>query len=111
VPQLWLPGVEGPQDEFVERLHRQIERFARERKVEHISVEVELDGGSRFALDTISPEPGFGFVTMRPHPSDDPEIPDEVVVPIASIRRIELDDAEEQRKPFGFTLPEAGDRG
>ena len=106
MPQLWLPGVEGPQDEFVERLHRLIERFARDRELAQISVEVELEGGARFALDTISPEPGFGFVTIRPHPTDDPDVPDEVVVPIASIRRIELDDAEEQRKPFGFTLPE-----
>jgi hypothetical protein len=105
VPELWLPGVEGPQDDFVERLHRQIERFAREHDVEFVSVDVELEGGSRFALDRISPEPGYGFVTLRPHPSDDPAMPDEVVVPIGSIRRIELDDAEEQRKPFGFTLP------
>jgi hypothetical protein len=105
VPQLWLPGVEGPQDDFVDRVHRQIERFARERGLERISVEVELDGGSRFHLDTISPEPGYGFVTLKPHPVDDPEVPDEVIAPIASIRRIELDDAEEQRRPFGFTLP------
>jgi hypothetical protein len=105
VRQLWLPGVEGPQDDFVERLHRQIERFARERGLERISVDVELDGGSRFQLDTISPEPGYGFVTLRPHPTDDPEIPDEIVVPIATIRRVELDDAHEQRRPFGFTLP------
>jgi hypothetical protein len=105
VPQLWLPGVEGPQDDFVERLHRQIERFAREHRVERISVEIELDGGARFHVDTVSPEPGYGFVTLRPHPVDDPEIPDEVILPIASIRRIELDDAQEQRTPFGFTLP------
>jgi hypothetical protein len=106
VPQLWLPGVEGPQDDFVERLHRQIERFASSRGVDRISVEVELDGGARFQLDTISPEPGYGFVTLRPHPTDDPEVPDEVILPIASLRRIELDDANEQRHPFGFTLPE-----
>jgi hypothetical protein len=108
VPQLWLPGVEGPQDDFVERLHRQIERFAREHGVERVAVDVEVDGGARFQLDTVSPEPGFGFVTLRPHPSDDPDVPDELIVPIASIRRIELDDAEEQRRPFGFTLPAEG---
>jgi hypothetical protein len=105
VPHVWLPGVEGPQDDFVERLHRQIERFAREHDVERVSVEVELEGGSRFPLDSISPEPGYGFVSLRPHPSDDPDVPDEVVVPIGSIRRIEFDDAEEHRRPFGFTLP------
>ena len=106
MPQLWLPGVEGPQDAFVERLHRQIERFARDRGLDRISVEVELEGGSRFHLDTISPEPGYGFVTLRPHPTEDPEIPDEVIVPIVALRRIELDDAAEQRRPFGFTVPE-----
>ena len=105
MPQLWLPGVEGPQDDFVERVHRQIERFGRDHAVERVSVVVELDGGSRFDLDTISPEPGYGFVTLRPHPADDPGVPDEVIAPIASIRRIELDDAEEQRRPFGFTFP------
>ena len=106
MPQLWLPGVEGPQDDSVDRVHRQIERFARERGLERVSVEVELEGGSRFHLDTISPEPGYGFVTLTPHPVDDPEVPDGVIVPVASIRRIELDDAVEQRRPFGFTLPE-----
>jgi hypothetical protein len=105
VPQLWLPGVEGPQDDFVDRVHRQIERYARERGLETVSVDVELESGARFALDRISPEPGYGFVTLRPHPTDDPAVPDEVVVPIASIRRIELDDAQEQNRPFGFTLP------
>jgi hypothetical protein len=106
VPELWLPGVEGPQDDFVERLLRQIERFARSRGVDRISVEVELDDGARLHLDTISGEPGYGFITLRPHPTDDPEVPDEVILPIASLRRIELDDASEQRRPFGFTLPE-----
>ena len=105
MPHLWLPGVEGPQDDFVERLHRQIERFAREHGVERVSVEVELDGGSRFPLDTISAEPGYGFVTLRPHATGDEDVPDEVVVLIASIRRIELDDAGDARRPFGFTLP------
>jgi hypothetical protein len=105
VPELWVPGVEGPHDEFVDRVHRQVERFARERSVKRVSVEVELDGGGRFALDTLTPEPGYGFVTLRPHPVDDPEVPDELIVPLASIKRIELDDAEEQRTPFGFRSP------
>jgi len=30
MPQLWVPGVEGTHDDFVERLHRHIERLARE---------------------------------------------------------------------------------
>jgi hypothetical protein len=111
MPQLWLPGVEGPQDDFVERLHRQIERFAREHGLESVSVDVELEGGARFTLDRISPEPGYGFVTLSPHPTDDPDVPDELVVPIGSIRRIELDDAREQRRPFGFRLPAESSEG
>jgi hypothetical protein len=109
MPELWLPGVEGPQDDFVDRLHRQIERFSRERGLARVSVDVELDSGARFALDQILPEPGYGFVTLRPHPSDDPAVPDELIVPIASIRRVELDDAEEQRRPFGFRLPDGSE--
>ena len=34
------------------------------------------------------PEPGYGFVTIRPHPQED--VPAEVIVPVGSIKRIEL---------------------
>jgi hypothetical protein len=105
VADLWVPGVEGPHDEFVERLHRQVARFAREAGVARAYVEVVLQDGSRFALDSIEPEPGYGFVTLRPHPDVDEELPEAVVVPIGTIRRLELDRAEEERAAFGFRLP------
>jgi hypothetical protein len=106
VPELWVPGVEGPHDELVSRLHRLIARFAQEAGVERASVVVELESGARFALDSISPEPGFGFVTLRPHPEEDLDVPAELVVPVAALRRIELDAAEDQRARFGFSLPD-----
>ncbi len=65
--ELWLPGVQAPQDELVSRIHRQIERFAAEAGIERAFVEVELADGARFPLDAMSAEPGFGFVTLRPH--------------------------------------------
>lgn len=105
---LWLPGMPaGPQDELVERLHRQIEAFAHDAGVDQAVVEIELADGWRFALDAISAEPGFGFVTLVPHPASDEELPERVVVPVGSIRRIALARAEEERAAFGFTLPGA----
>ena len=102
---LWIPGMAaGPQEELVGRIHRQIERFAEEAGVEQAFVEIELVDGARFAVDTISAEPGFGFVTFKPYAREDEEVPGELIVPVGSIRRIELDRAEEQRAEFGFTL-------
>ena len=103
---LWIPGMAaGPQEELVERLHRQIERFAAEAGIERAFVEVELVDGARFALDSIAAEPGFGFVTIVPHPSLDEDVPEQLIVPVGSIRRIELARAEEQRAQLGFSVP------
>jgi hypothetical protein len=103
---LWLPGVHAPQDELVARVHRQIERFAHDAGVERAFVQVELVDGSRFAVDAMSPEPGFGFVTLRLHPGvDDEDVPEELIVPVGTIRRIELDRADDQQAGFGFSLP------
>ena len=56
-------------------------------------------------LDTLSAEPGFGFITIRQHKRDDDE-PDEIVVPVGFIRRIELSHSGDQAPAFGFTLPQ-----
>ena len=106
MPELWVPGIEGPLDAFVERLLRRIETFARDAGVERAVVEVELQDGSRFVVDSIDAEPGYGFLTLRPHVGDDRETPAELIVPVGSIKRIELDRAEEERERFGFPLPE-----
>ncbi len=116
-PDVWIPGVAGPQDDFVNRLHRKIDRYVERRGNEQAVVEVELADGSNFALHSISPEPGYGFVTLTPYPEDEerpwpqaggeePVPPDEVVVPVGMIRKITLNDAPERRGRLGFAVPE-----
>lgn len=100
---LWVPGFAGPLDDLVERIHRRIEQFAQEGGGEQASVEVELADGARFAVASLSAAPGYGFVTIRPHPGED--VPDELIVPVGSIRRIELSRAAEERGRVGFSLP------
>ena len=103
---LWTPGRAGPHDELVERIHRQITRFARERGIEQPVVEVELRGGPRVELEALLPEPGYGFVTIRTHMGDD-DVEAELIVPVGAIDRIELYAARDKPSAFGFALPEA----
>jgi len=99
---LWVPGAAGPLEELVARIERRVERFAAEAGIERAWLEVHLADGTRYVVEELSPEPGFGFVTIRPHPRD--ESPAEVIVPVAMIRKIEIDRAEEQRAAFGFAV-------
>jgi hypothetical protein len=70
-------------------------------------VEVELADSSRFVLERIDPEPGFGMVTLHVHP-DDNDTPDALVVPLGSIRRFVLRRAPEARVAgFGFSVPKS----
>jgi hypothetical protein len=94
----------GPQHDLVERIHRQIARFAVDARVESAYVVVELLDGSRFPLDAISAEPGFGFVTLTPHPDADEDFPEQLIVPVGTLRRVELARAEEERAALGFSL-------
>jgi hypothetical protein len=106
MPELWTPVVEGPHEAFVERLHRTIARFAETTGVQTPIVEVELADTAHFVLDRIEPEPGFGMITIYVHSSRD-DAPDALVIPIGSIRRIELRKAPEDRVArFGFSVPE-----
>ena len=108
MPELWTPVVEGPHEAFVERLYRTIARFAETTGVQTPVVEVELVDTSRFVLDRIEAEPGFGMITIYVHGVRD-DAPDALVIPIGSIRRIELRKAPEDRVArFGFTVPEPG---
>jgi hypothetical protein len=84
--ELWIPGFAGPLDDLVSRIHRRIEQFAEEA-----------------AVESLTPEPGYGFVTIRPHQRDD--TPAIVIVPIGSIKRIELSSAAEERTAPGFSVP------
>jgi hypothetical protein len=110
VPELWVPAKEGPHEAFVERLHHVIARFAEQAGVKTPLVEVELADSARFTLDRIEPEPGFGMVTLYVHPSRDPDAPDALVIPIGTIRRIELRGIpDEHAARFGFVVPSDAD--
>jgi hypothetical protein len=61
-------------------------------------VEVELGDGSLLPLESIIPEPGFGFVTLRPHSRRR----EEIVIPVSAISRLRLSPPEEHQ-PFGFS--------
>ena len=100
-----MPGA-GSEEQLVRRLHGQIERFAEQAGVEQAVVELQLHDGSLFTLDSIAPDPGFGFVTIRPHPEDG-EPREELILPLGSIARIVLSPAADRRERFGFTLPES----
>jgi hypothetical protein len=107
VPDLWTPVTELPHEAFVERLHKAIGAFAEAMGVEKPLVEVELADTSRFVLDRIEPEPGFGMVTLYVTDARD-DAPDALIVPIGSLRRIELSKSPEERvQRFGFNLPDA----
>jgi hypothetical protein len=104
VPELWIPGAAEPfLDDFVARLHRQIERFTAGHDADETHVEVELADGEQFTLQALSPEPGYGFVTLTVHPEEGGR--QELIVPVAAIRRITLGPAEEEHARLGFQLP------
>jgi hypothetical protein len=95
---------EGPHEAFVERVHRLIGAFAEEHGLQTPAVEIELADSARFTLQRIDPEPGFGMVTLHVRVDDD-DTPDALIVPLGSIRRIELRKTPEERVGFGFALP------
>lgn len=92
----------GPLEELVTRIHRRIDAFREEHSLEQVSVSVELLDGSLHRLARLSPEPGFGFVTLCPH-CDDGE-PQELIVPLGTIREIRLAPVEPEQR-LGFSVP------
>lgn len=62
-----------------------------------------MDTG-RFVLDRIDPEPGFGMITLYVQRESDDE-PEALIIPLGSIRRIELRKAAEERVGVGFAVP------
>jgi hypothetical protein len=99
-PDLWVPGAAEPSlDDFVARVLRQIERFTSTHASERSHVEVELWDGEHLTLESISSEPGYGFLTLSVHEGE------QVIVPVGALRRITLGPADEETKP-GFALPE-----
>jgi hypothetical protein len=106
VPDLWTPVPELPHEAFVDRLHKSIASFAEANGVEKPVVEIELADRSRFVLERIDPEPGFGMVTLYVAETRD-DVPDALIVPIGSLRRIELRTAPEKAESIGFSVPPA----
>ena len=106
MPDFWTPNAELPHEAFVERIHKAIASFAEANGVKKPLVEVELADRSRFVLERIEPEPGFGMVTLYVTDARD-DAPDALIVPIGSLRRIELRTAPEKAESFGFTVPPA----
>jgi hypothetical protein len=106
VPELWTPTPDLPHEAFGERLHKAIGSFAETHGVEKPVVEVELADRSRFVLERIEPEPGFGMVTLYVTDARD-EAPDGLIVPIGSLRRIELRAAPDKEEGIGFSVPRA----
>jgi hypothetical protein len=107
----------GPLEAFVERLQRRVEDFAASRGWESAWVQLEFVDGVVVTVHSISPEPGFGFVTISPYPEDEARPwpapggdetaipPEELIVPVGSIKRITLGEAAEHRAEFGFSIP------
>ena len=104
--EIWTPTKEGPHEAFVARIHRVIETFAEKSGVAAPLVEIELADSSRFTVDRIEPEPGFGMVTIYVCEHRNPDAPDAIVLPIGTIRRIELHGTPDERlAQFGFVVP------
>ena len=102
MPELWTPGMTGPLDELVTRIERRIESFRSEHGLERAGVTVELADGSLHRLASISSDPGFGFVTLCTHcEAGDPE---ELIVPLRSIRQIRIAAVEDEQR-LGFAPP------
>jgi hypothetical protein len=104
--QAWIPGAAGPHEELVTRIHQRVEQFLSERPAGQAVVEVELKDGPRVALESIGAEPGFGFVTLRPHPEEEEVGGEEWIVPVERIAGITLREADAELERFGFALPE-----
>ncbi len=90
----------GPQEELVARIHRKIAAFTSEHG--EASVEIEFPDGAVRRLQSISAEPGFGFVTLCPYREDGE--PEEVIVPLGAVRQLIVTRAEPEQR-FGFSVP------
>jgi hypothetical protein len=101
VSAIWLPGTTGPVDDLIQRIQRRVAAFAEAHGLERAQVEVELFDGALLVLEEVHPEPGYGFLTLVPHP-DDGEEPYELIIPVGSIRQLAIKPPEEPGGKFGF---------
>ena len=89
----------GPLDDLVNRILRRVDAFKSDHGLEEVELTVELLDGSLHRLKTLSADPGYGFVSFRPHGGDDE--PEELIVPLGAVREIRLS-APEADHAFGF---------
>ena len=99
---IWLPGAAGPVDDLIGKIQRRVAHFAEQHGLERAAVEVELADGSLLRLESLSPEPGYGFCTLVPHPDEEGDPPYELVVPVGAIRQFAIRVPEPERGHFGF---------
>ena len=64
--ELWTPGMAGPHDDLVARIHRRIEAFSRDHGVEAMVEVGALRRRAPPSRSRISADPGYGFVTSCP---------------------------------------------
>ena len=100
---IWLPGTTGPVDDLINRIQRRVSAFAEAHGVERASVEVELMDGALLVLESLHPEPGYGFLTLVPHP-DEGEEAYELIVTVGAIRQIAIKPPEPARGRLGFNV-------
>ncbi len=96
----------GPLDELVKRILRRIDVFKTDNGLEEVEVTVELLDGSLHRLRTLSADPGYGFVSFRPHGGEDE--PEELIVPLGAVREFRLA-APGVEQAFGFVAPPASE--
>jgi PII-like signaling protein len=109
------------EDSWARSLIIEIREFASTHDRPHPLVHVTLADGEQFFLAALDSRPGAGFVTLFPHPKQAVDlvgategavlVPRSVVVPLSSIRKIELltHVPRGTRSNVGFILPpEAG---
>jgi hypothetical protein len=59
-------------------------------------------------LEKIDAQPGFGMVTLHVRAEDDDDAPEALIVPLGSIKRLELRTTPEERVArIGFSVPPA----
>ena len=99
MPELWTPGMTARSTSSSRGSSARIEAFRVEHGLEQVAVRVELADGALHRLASISPEPGFGFVTLCPHREDGE--PEEMIVPLGAMREIRIGRAEDEQR-LGF---------
>jgi hypothetical protein len=102
--ELWVPP-DASTDDLVTRIQQQARAFAERQGFTHVRLEVQLRDDTTLVLDSLAAEPGYGFLTLRPHVDDERER-EELVVPVASVAAFRFASAENE-PTFGFALPEA----